>query len=185
MSIYDKRAHSCLIGKSLLVLLLCAGGLWVAFKLADVEAQELLQNQEASAVEEALEYAGTLPIVEDNSVLSSSQNNVQTPAPPPAEDKPVKKIDVILTAYSSTTWQTDDTPYTTAAGTQVRDGIVANNLLPFGTKIKIPNLFGDKIFTVEDRMHWGKSNYQIDIWFSDTVQALNFGVRNAAIEIMD
>ncbi|HNY97834.1 MAG TPA: hypothetical protein PKM84_01795, partial [Candidatus Pacearchaeota archaeon] len=38
-----------------------------------------------------------------------------------------KKIKVIVTAYSSTPDQCDDTPFVTAAGNQVRDGIVAAN----------------------------------------------------------
>jgi len=28
---------------------------------------------------------------------------------------------------------------------RVKDGIVANNLLPFGTEIKLPGIFGDKV----------------------------------------
>ncbi len=57
-----------------------------------------------------------------------------------------------ITAYSSTVDQTDSTPFITANGVHVHDGVVATNALPFGTQIKIPALFGDKVFTVEDRM---------------------------------
>jgi len=57
-----------------------------------------------------------------------------------AEAEKTKKILVVITAYSSTVDQTDDTPFITANGSFVRDGIVANNMLPFGTKIKIPEL---------------------------------------------
>ncbi|MBI2674482.1 MAG: 3D domain-containing protein, partial [Candidatus Yanofskybacteria bacterium] len=60
---------------------------------------------------------------------------------------------VMASAYSSTPDQTDDTPFITAWGTQVRDGIIAANFLPFGTLVKMPDLYGDKIFTVEDRMN--------------------------------
>src|SRR3989344_1044153 len=59
-----------------------------------------------------------------------------------------KTIDMVITAYSSTPDQTDDTPFITASGKQVADGIVANNLLPFGTKIRMPDLYGDKVFVV-------------------------------------
>jgi len=34
----------------------------------------------------------------------------------------------------------------------VRDGVIATNILPFGTKVRIPEIFGDKVFVVEDRM---------------------------------
>ncbi|MGA2417912.1 MAG: 3D domain-containing protein [Candidatus Staskawiczbacteria bacterium] len=99
--------------------------------------------------------------------------------------KAVKTIKVVVTAYSSTPDQTDDTPFITASGQYVRDGIVANNLLPLGTKIKIPELYGNKIFTVEDRMAWYKSNYHIDIWMPSRPLALNFGVKTAEIEILE
>ena len=99
--------------------------------------------------------------------------------------KAVKTIEVILTAYSSTEDQTDDTPFITASGKQVADGIVANNMLPLGTQIKIPKLYGDKVFVVEDRMHSRKSGYQVDIWFPERQLAVNFGVQKAEIEILE
>src|SRR3989338_9520428 len=71
---------------------------------------------------------------------------------------------VVATAYSSTPDQTDSTPFITANGTYVFDGLVAANFLPFHTKIKIPEMFGDKVFTVEDRMHPRFSD-RIDVWF--------------------
>ena len=60
-----------------------------------------------------------------------------------------QKIKALITAYSSTPWETDDDPYITAAGTRVREGIVANNYFPFGTKIRIPEIFGDKILSLK------------------------------------
>ena len=90
----------------------------------------------------------------------------------------------MVTGYSSTEDQTDSDPFVTAAGTLVREGIVANNFFSLGTKIKIPELFGDKIFVVEDRMSWGKGNYYIDIWFPDYWQALNFGAKRTYIEVL-
>jgi len=100
------------------------------------------------------------------------------------EPKVVKTLNVLATAYSSTPEETDSDPFITAAGTLVRDGIIANNLLPFGTKIRIPELYGDKIFVVEDRMHSRKSNYQIDIWFASHSQAEEFGAKQTYIEVL-
>lgn len=97
----------------------------------------------------------------------------------------VRKIQVIVTAYSSTPWETDDTPYITAAGTLVREGIVANNFFPFGTKVKFPEIFGDKIFVVEDRMDWRKSNYHFDIWFPSYEEAKKFGAKLTIAEILE
>jgi 3D (Asp-Asp-Asp) domain-containing protein len=99
--------------------------------------------------------------------------------------KVVKTINVKITAYSSTTDQTDDSPFITASNKFVRDGIIANNLLPFGTKIRIPKLYGDKVFVVEDRMNKKKGDYHIDIWMPERVLALNFGVKNADIEVLE
>lgn len=90
---------------------------------------------------------------------------------------------VIITAYSSTPDQTDSTPFITASGTHVRDGIIACNFLEFGTKVKFPHLFGDKIFIVEDRMA-PKNSHKIDIWFPSRSQALEFGIKLTEVLIL-
>lgn len=94
-----------------------------------------------------------------------------------------KNYMVELSAYTSEVAQTDASPFITAKGTYVRDGIVATNMFPFGTAIKIPSLYGDKIFVVEDRMN---SRYQknVDIWFSDKTAALKLGRRLVQIEVI-
>lgn len=97
----------------------------------------------------------------------------------------VKKVKMVLTAYTSTPEQTDDTPFITASGKHVSDGIIANNLLPFGTKIRIPELYGDKVFTIEDRMNQRKGNYHADIWMSEYSQAKNFGAKITYIEVLE
>jgi len=91
---------------------------------------------------------------------------------------------VWVTAYSSTPEETDDTPFITASGKQVRDGIVATNLFPFGTRITIPELFGDKVFTVEDRMHRRKQNF-LDVWMPTKDSALSFGIQCASISVLN
>ena len=114
--------------------------------------------------------------IQGNSLLANS------PLPVP---KVVKTIKMVTTAYSSTPQQTDNDPYITAAGTWVRDGIVANNLLSFGTKIRIPELYGDKVFVVEDRMNKKKGYYHIDIWFPSYWEAKNFGAKLTYVEILE
>ncbi len=121
------------------------------------------------------EISGLLT-VEGNTLLASS---------PLPEPKVKSRVRVVVTAYSSTTFETDEDPFITAAGTYVRDGIVANNLLPFGTKVRMPELYGDKIFTVEDRMSRKKSNYHFDIWFPSHWEAKNFGARKTYVEILE
>ena len=118
----------------------------------------------------------SLIIVQKNSLVAV--DNFQNPE--------VKKvIKVIATGYSSSPEETDESPLITASGIKVQEGIVANNLLPFGTEIRIPEIYGDKIFKVEDRMHWRKSYYQIDIWFSSKEEAQDFGAKKTYIEVLE
>lgn len=97
---------------------------------------------------------------------------------------PSYTIVVPATAYNSEPGQTDDTPFTTAWQTPVRDGIIAANFLPFGTKVKIPDLYGDKIFIVEDRMN-ARYDKRIDIWMEHHGDAIKFGLRNVKLEIYE
>ena len=118
-----------------------------------------------------------LTIVQGNSLLAATN--------PLSSDSQIKKVRVVVTAYSSSPWETDNNPFLTAAGTWVRDGIVANNLLPFGTKIRLPELYGDKIFVVEDRMNRKKGYYHLDIWFPSYWEAKNFGAKTTYVEILE
>ena len=122
------------------------------------------------------ELAHNLPVIENTTLLPNAQPPVPTIS---------HKMDVVFTAYSSSVDETDDTPFITASGKTVRDGIVANNLLSFGTKVRIPEIYGDKIFEVQDRMNQRKSVYQFDIWMPSKSEAINFGVKTARIEIID
>ncbi len=99
------------------------------------------------------------------------------------EEKKIK-VFAIVTGYSSTEEETDETPFITASGKLVEDGIVANNFFPFGTKIKIPELFGDKIFVVEDRMRKDKLKFHFDVWFNEKEKAKSFGVNFTWVEIV-
>lgn len=93
------------------------------------------------------------------------------------------RTNVHITAYSSRPEETDDTPFITASGKHVAPGIAAANWLPFGTKIRIPAIFGDRVFVIEDRMH-RRNAEKLDIWFSSTKDALRFGVKHATVEIL-
>lgn len=95
------------------------------------------------------------------------------------------RIRAIITAYSSTPWETEGDPFITASGERVREGIVANNFFPFGTKIKIPEIFGEKTFVIKDRMHPRKHPFHFDIWFPSFEEALKFGVKIATVEVLE
>lgn len=92
--------------------------------------------------------------------------------------------EVWVTAYSSTPDQTDSTPFTTASGNKVRNGIVACNFLRFGTKVQIPELFGEEIFVVDDRMHRRKTNF-VDVWMPTREEALKFGITRTHIVVLN
>ncbi len=96
----------------------------------------------------------------------------------------IKRMQLHITAYSSTPDQTDDTPFITAAGTHVRDGIVATNALPMYTRVKIPELFGEKVFVVEDRMN-RRFQDRMDIWMPDRESARKFGINTAEVVVLN
>lgn len=101
------------------------------------------------------------------------------------EKKPVKTMKLDITAYSSAVDECDDSPFLTADGSVVRDGIVATNVLPFGTKLRIPSHFGDKVFEVRDRMN-PRYSYRMDLWVENKQVARQWGIkRNITVEIIE
>lgn len=97
---------------------------------------------------------------------------------------PDKVVKAVITAYTSTPDQTDGDPFTAASGKRVYDGMVAANWLPFGTKIKIPALYGDKVFTVDDRMNPRYGYGRMDIWLNaKKAEARKFGVKRVQVEV--
>jgi len=92
-----------------------------------------------------------------------------------------------ITAYNSDSSQTDSTPCLTATDFNlcqhdVEDSIAAN-FLDFGTKVRIPEIFGDRVFVVRDRMSVRYPN-RVDVWLKDRKQAVSFGVQVAKIEVV-
>ena len=130
-------------------------------------------------------------LTQNTDVSENTPESASVPAPVPktktvktvTKTNPVATYVVMASAYSSTPDQTDDTPFITAWGTQVRDGIIAANFLPFGTLIKMPELYGDKIFVVEDRMN-RRYTYKIDVWFPERAQAMEFGNKKVKIVVV-
>ncbi len=111
--------------------------------------------------------------------------NISFELPTYTETKVIRTYaSVPFSAYTSRPEETDDTPFITADGSHVADGIIAANFLKFGTKVRIPALFGDKVFEVHDRMN-KRYPYKIDIWMAEYKDAIQFGVRRADIEIVE
>lgn len=93
-----------------------------------------------------------------------------------------------ITAYNSEAAQTDTSPCITANSFNVCEhGVedtIAANFLKFGTKVKIPELFGDRVFIVRDRMNKKHPN-RVDIWMKDKTDARKFGVKVAQIQVIE
>lgn len=151
----------------------------------DVAAKEASLGQEA--------YKSVKPLV------ASSTQELATTTPPEtskitnttSSTSTVKVIRVsthVITAYNSEIAQTDDTPCTTANGFNVCDhGVedtIAANFLKFGTKVQIPELFGDRVFVVRDRMN-KKHAARVDVWMKERHDAINFGVKFASIRVIE
>ncbi|MEK7570300.1 MAG: hypothetical protein AAB515_02595 [Patescibacteria group bacterium] len=113
---------------------------------------------------------------------------VLEPVAPPKVPNKVHQVTrvrtVVMTAYSSTKDQTDGDPFTTASGKKVRDGIIAMNGVPFGTKVRIPEKFGSKVFVVQDRMNARYGSSRADIWMKTRHDAKQWGVRRVKVEIL-
>lgn len=119
--------------------------------------------------------------------------NFNTMAPEAATTTP-KVVKVIresthtMTAYNSEVGQTDNSPCITANGFDVcKHGVedtLAANFLPLGTKVKIPELFGDRVFVVRDRMNKKHPN-RVDVWMKDKHDAIHFGVKVAKIQVIE
>jgi 3D (Asp-Asp-Asp) domain-containing protein len=176
MDIYS-RISNLLEKKDKIIFIFCTTVISTA-TIAGVACNTPYQtDNNPSFLEEGISFDELLPVFNGNTFIPVAE--------PSSESKVIKFIPVIVTAYSSTPWETWGDPFITAAGTTVRDGIVANNLLPFGTEVRIPELYGEEIFVVEDRMNSKKGYYHIDIWFPSYPEALSFGAKKTYIEVLE
>lgn len=98
------------------------------------------------------------------------------------ENIPEPKL-VVVTGYSSTESQTDDTPFIMASGKRVYDGAIAcPRKYKFGQKVEITG----KIYTCEDRKNIRYESYPeewFDIWFESQELALNWGIEKLRVFI--
>lgn len=96
---------------------------------------------------------------------------------------------VIATAYSSTPDQTDDTPCLTADQFNLcqnnLENVIANNDLPFGTLVRFPDHYGERLFVVHDRMNSRYGPERIDLWQRTRKSAQAFGAKRMRMEIVE
>lgn len=154
--------------KKLVILLIFALSVNFIFFSLPVLASEAAENSEITVANEPVEAINITPQEPEMGVKSVSTH--------------------VITAYNSDPAQTDSTPCITANGFNVCEhGIedtVAANFLPFGTKIRMPELYGDRVFVVRDRMN-SRYTSRIDIWMLEKADARNFGVQRVVIEVLE
>jgi len=108
----------------------------------------------------------------------------RTPLPPQVKKSLTKPktsdtFTAKITYYNSTPGQTSGNPFIMADGTHVYFGAVAATCLPFGTRLRIPKLYGSKIFTVHDRGGFGCNH--VDVWLP---VGQRFGTLNTKVEVV-
>jgi 3D (Asp-Asp-Asp) domain-containing protein len=95
-------------------------------------------------------------------------------------DQPQDSLVAEFSAYTARVEETDNDPITMASGRSVYDGAIANNCLPFGTRIEV----NGKVKVVEDRMNSRYDCNHFDIFFSDYDEAIQFGRKELSYKII-
>lgn len=93
-----------------------------------------------------------------------------------------KEVLSVVTCYNSEVEQCDGDPFVTASGHVLAAGdmVVANNCLPFGTRVMIDN----KIYFVYDRMNSRFGCEKFDIWMESKEDCLLFGRQKKIVNLL-
>lgn len=177
---YAKKLVACLIFIFVFEAFLFPPASASASEKADASTQseianEIIQNDpnlseitKEDIIIEKTVFQNTLPVNDDIKVISAGTHPI--------------------TAYNSEASQCDAAPCITANGFNVcehgKEDTIAANWLEFGTKVRIPELFGDRIFIVRDRMN-KRYKDSADIWFKSKTDAIRFGFKIAKIEVLE
>ncbi|MCK5511032.1 3D domain-containing protein [Candidatus Parcubacteria bacterium] len=175
---HENRIFSLKFAKKLIIFLIFA----VVFDFLLFPMPILAENMDINA--DASENDKEITIKEKNNENIENYNKL----PSNSDLKVAWTGNYAMTAYNSEVAQCDDSPCITANGFNVCEhGIedtVAANFLKFGTKIRIPEMFGDRIFIVRDRMN-SRYTDRVDIWMKEKPSAIQFGVRYMKIEVLE
>lgn len=172
-----------------LVAILAISFVFTSSRVQAAEVNTVISPQAAQAISQAVEPSSGAdglvlpPAYFDDPADAAPVISVETVKPTPSALK--KTYRVAMTSYNSVPGQTDGSPFITADGSCVREGIVAANFLRIGTKIRIPSLFGDRVFEVRDRMN-ERYTYRVDVWMKDIRASKQFGIkRSVTIEVVE
>lgn len=171
------------LGKKILTFLLISLVFQFVLFPMPALADEAVKEAEAAAHQKLDDLVLLPEIIKEDSQLLLSEKLVDQP------ELKVRSTSLhTMTAYNSEAAQTDNSPCITANGFNVCEhGVedtIAANFLKIGTKVRIPELFGDRIFIVRDRMH-ARHATRVDVWFKDHAAAMKFGIKVAKIEVLE
>lgn len=125
-------------------------------------------------------------------LISDTLYHTESSLPVAGKRVPKRTQWVVMTAYTLDIAETDDTPCIPASGEDLctlrkKNGFndtIAANFLQLGTQIKIPDVFGDKVFVARDRMNPRyNGTSRADILLDSKAEARAFGVKYVKIEI--
>lgn len=193
-----KRLFSVQFAKKALIFILVAFTFQLLFapvaRIVDITfSTAYAQEGVAGKVEEATEK-DVEPAIDNTDISDKEERTDESQKNrgflPEIKDKykVIQTLYTTVTAYNSEVSQCWGDPCVTATGFNVCEhGIedtIATNRLPFGTKLRIPQLFGDRIFTVRDRMNRRYHN-RMDVWMISEKDARNFGVkRDVRVQVL-
>ncbi len=153
--------------------------------VSSIQAQTVSADAAAPAETSVVASSDVTELADEADMRSEIGEPAVIEVIPPVSPEVIREYVISMTAYNSEPGQTDSTPFTTADGSTVRDGILAANFLPFGTKVRIPSLFGNRIFEVHDRMN-PRYTLRADVWMANKSDARKFGLkRNVKIEVIE
>lgn len=145
-----------------------------------IQPDYLIFDQEYSQI--LVDWGNLIDNGEWEQIQSSVENN-QFNHPNSTELlHPRRVFYVVATAYSSSIDECWGDPTITASGKKVFDRLVAANFLPFGAKMRLPEVFGAKMFEVQDRMN-ARYDKRIDLWMPSKAEAKQFGIRWVKVEL--
>lgn len=120
--------------------------------------------------------ASLTPTAKDTHEPQSSRLGVPAPPRPTMSIASRSRLATAPRLYDITAYT--HTGYRTASGKWPVHGMVASNLVPLGTRVRIGNL---GIFTVEDRVGGG-TDY--DIFLETRSECIRFGRKHLAVEVL-
>lgn len=122
-------------------------------------------------------------------MIDAMQNELRSYGDLPESGRaPSRRMVIVpISAYTSEEAQTDSTPCIAARGFDLcahnEEDVIAANFLPMGAKVRIPELYGTRVFTVVDRMN-ARYDRRVDIWMKEYADAKSFGVKYATVEVL-